>query len=83
LEFISLGYLAALASASFLLWAITAQHGLATLLQTSHYLICAFIFSPVACKKGCGKTEQPIFGLLGQANLTQNDVLQFHPFTSE
>jgi hypothetical protein len=22
-----------------------------------------------------------IFGLLGQANLTQNDVLQFHPFT--
>jgi hypothetical protein len=24
-----------------------------------------------------------IFGLLGQANLTQNDVLQFHPFTSE
>jgi hypothetical protein len=22
-----------------------------------------------------------IFGLLGLANLTQNDVLQFHPFT--
>jgi hypothetical protein len=27
--------------------------------------------------------EHMIFGLLGQANLTQNDVLQFHPFTSE
>jgi hypothetical protein len=27
--------------------------------------------------------EPTIFGLLGQANLTQNDVLQFHPFTSE
>jgi hypothetical protein len=27
--------------------------------------------------------EHTIFGLLGQANLTQNDVLQFHPFTSE
>jgi hypothetical protein len=27
--------------------------------------------------------EQRIFGLLGQANFTQNDVLQFHPFTSE
>jgi hypothetical protein len=26
--------------------------------------------------------EPTIFGLLGQANLTQNDVLQFHPFTS-
>jgi hypothetical protein len=25
--------------------------------------------------------EYMIFGLLGQANLTQNDVLQFHPFT--
>jgi hypothetical protein len=25
--------------------------------------------------------EQTTFGLLGQANLTQNDVLQFHPFT--
>jgi hypothetical protein len=25
--------------------------------------------------------EHTIFGLLGQANLTQNDVLQFHPFT--
>jgi hypothetical protein len=24
--------------------------------------------------------EYTIFGLLGQANLTQNDVLQFHPF---
>jgi hypothetical protein len=24
--------------------------------------------------------EHMIFGLLGQANLTQNDVLQFHPF---
>jgi hypothetical protein len=24
-----------------------------------------------------------IFGLLSQANLTQNDVLQFHPFTSK
>jgi hypothetical protein len=24
--------------------------------------------------------EHTIFGLLGQANLTQNDVLQFHPF---
>jgi hypothetical protein len=23
--------------------------------------------------------EQTIFGLLGQANLTQNDVLRFHP----
>jgi hypothetical protein len=23
--------------------------------------------------------EHTIFGLLGQANLTQNDVLQFHP----
>jgi hypothetical protein len=27
--------------------------------------------------------EHMNFGLLGQANLTQNDVLQFHPFTSE
>jgi hypothetical protein len=27
--------------------------------------------------------EHMSFGLLGQANLTQNDVLQFHPFTSE
>jgi hypothetical protein len=27
--------------------------------------------------------EHTIFGLLGQANLTQNDVLQFHPFTRE
>jgi hypothetical protein len=27
--------------------------------------------------------EYLIFGLLGQANLTQNDVLQFHPFISE
>jgi hypothetical protein len=27
--------------------------------------------------------EHTIFGLLAQANLTQNDVLQFHPFTSE
>jgi hypothetical protein len=27
--------------------------------------------------------EHMIIGLLGQANLTQNDVLQFHPFTSE
>jgi hypothetical protein len=27
--------------------------------------------------------EHTIFGLLGQANLTQNDVLQFHPFTNE
>jgi hypothetical protein len=27
--------------------------------------------------------EHMIFGLFGQANLTQNDVLQFHPFTSE
>jgi hypothetical protein len=26
--------------------------------------------------------EHTIFGLLGQANLTQNDVVQFHPFTS-
>jgi hypothetical protein len=25
--------------------------------------------------------KHTIFGLLGQANLTQNDVLQFHPFT--
>jgi hypothetical protein len=27
--------------------------------------------------------EHTILGLLGQANLTQNDVLQCHPFTSE
>jgi hypothetical protein len=27
--------------------------------------------------------EHTIFGLLGQANLAQNDVLQFHPFTWE
>jgi hypothetical protein len=27
--------------------------------------------------------EHMIFGLLGQANLTQNDVLQLHSFTSE
>jgi hypothetical protein len=27
--------------------------------------------------------EHTIFGVLGQANLTQNDVLQFQPFTSE
>jgi hypothetical protein len=26
--------------------------------------------------------EHMIFGLLGQANFTQNDVLHFHPFTS-
>jgi hypothetical protein len=26
--------------------------------------------------------EHTIFGLLGQANLTQNDVLQFHPLFS-
>jgi hypothetical protein len=25
--------------------------------------------------------EHTIFGLLGQANLTENYVLQFHPFT--
>jgi hypothetical protein len=25
--------------------------------------------------------EHTIFGLLGLANLTQDDVLQFHPFT--
>jgi hypothetical protein len=25
--------------------------------------------------------EHTIFALLSQANLTQNDVLQFHPFT--
>jgi hypothetical protein len=24
-----------------------------------------------------------IFGILGRTNLTQNDVLQFHAFTSE
>jgi hypothetical protein len=29
------------------------------------------------------KGEHTIFGLLGQAILTQNDVLQLHPFTSE
>jgi hypothetical protein len=27
--------------------------------------------------------EHTIFGFLSQANLTQNDVLQFHPFTSQ
>jgi hypothetical protein len=27
--------------------------------------------------------EHTIFGLLGQANLTQNDARQFHPFSSE
>jgi hypothetical protein len=27
--------------------------------------------------------EHMIFGLLGQANFTKNDVLQFHPFTCE
>jgi hypothetical protein len=27
--------------------------------------------------------EHMIFGLLGQANLAQNDVLQVHPFTCE
>jgi hypothetical protein len=27
--------------------------------------------------------EHTIFGLLAKANLTQNDVLQFHPFTSK
>jgi hypothetical protein len=27
--------------------------------------------------------EHMIFGLLGQTNLTQNDVLQFHPLTGE
>jgi hypothetical protein len=27
--------------------------------------------------------EHMIFGLWGQANLAQNDVLQFHPFTCE
>jgi hypothetical protein len=27
--------------------------------------------------------EHTIFGLLGLANLTQNDFLQFRPFTSE
>jgi hypothetical protein len=27
--------------------------------------------------------EHTIFVLLGQANLTQNDVLQFHPFISQ
>ena len=26
--------------------------------------------------------EHTIFGLLGQANLSQNDVLQFRPFTA-
>jgi hypothetical protein len=29
------------------------------------------------------KGEHTIFGLLGQANLTQNNVLQFYPFTCE
>jgi hypothetical protein len=33
--------------------------------------------------KSAYEGEHMIFGLLGQANLTQNDVLQFHPFTSE
>jgi hypothetical protein len=27
--------------------------------------------------------EHTIFGLLGLVSLTQNDVLQFHPFTSD
>jgi hypothetical protein len=27
--------------------------------------------------------EHMTFGLLGPANLTQNDVIEFHPFTSE
>jgi hypothetical protein len=33
--------------------------------------------------KSAYEGEHTIFGLLSLANLTQNDVLQFHPFTSE
>jgi hypothetical protein len=31
--------------------------------------------------KSAYEGEHMIFGLLGQAYLAQNDVLQFHPFT--
>jgi hypothetical protein len=31
--------------------------------------------------KSAYEGEHKIFGLLGLANLAQNDVLQFHPFT--
>jgi hypothetical protein len=53
--------------------------------------VCALAF--IMCSKSnpivvfaldlMSKGEYMIFGLLGQANLTQNDVLQFPPFTSE
>jgi hypothetical protein len=41
--------------------------------------IVVFVFDLMSTYEG----EHMIFGLLGQANLTQNDVFQFHPFTSE
>jgi hypothetical protein len=33
--------------------------------------------------KSTYEEEHTIFGLLGLANLAQDDVLQFHPFTCE
>jgi hypothetical protein len=47
-------------------------------LSKSNHLV-VFALDLLATYEG----EHMIFGVLGQANFTQNDVLQFHPFTSE
>jgi hypothetical protein len=41
--------------------------------------ITAFVLDLLSAYDG----EHMIFGLLSLANLAQNDVLQFHPFTCE
>jgi hypothetical protein len=58
--------------------------------HTSHVctrLIMQSKFNPLVVfaldLKSTYEEEHTIFGFLGQANLTQNDVLQFHPFTCE
>jgi hypothetical protein len=43
--------------------------------QSNHTAACALDLKSVY------EGEQTIFGLLSLADLTQNDVLQFHPFT--
>jgi hypothetical protein len=46
---------------------------------TQVHLIAVFALDLKSSYEG----EHTIFGLLSLANLTQNDVLQFHPFTWE
>jgi hypothetical protein len=48
-----------------------------TLSKSNHLVV--FALDLMSAYEG----EHTIFGLLGQANLTQNDVLQSHPFTCE